>query len=169
MSFGSYGMGTSNHIGAEQLKLLARLNATHIPYRGGQAELDLIAGRIDFMLANLPGVLQHAGTGQIRALAISGADRSARMPEVPTLTELGFPITSDSWFAVVAPAGLPAGAAARHSAAWLTALNRPEIGADLDRRGLDVLATGPAEFEARLRRDLATYTEVVRAANIRPE
>lgn len=168
-SFGSYGMGTSNHIGAEQLKLLARLNATHIPYRGGQAELDLIAGRIDFMLANLPGVLQHAGTGQIRALAISGADRSARMPEVPTLTELGFPITSDSWFAVVAPAGLPAGAAARHSAAWLTALNRPEIGADLDRRGLDVLATGPAEFEARLRRDLATYTEVVRAANIRPE
>jgi tripartite-type tricarboxylate transporter receptor subunit TctC len=169
LSFGSYGIGTSNHIGAEQLKLLAGLNATHVPYRGGQAEVDLLAGHIDFLLSNLPNVMQPVAAGQLKALAVAAPQRSARLPEVPTLTELGFPVVSDSWFGVVAPAGLRPEVAARHSAAWLTALNRPEVRADFERRGLDVLGIEPAEFAARLRRDLATYTEVVRAADIKPE
>jgi tripartite-type tricarboxylate transporter receptor subunit TctC len=169
LSFGSYGTGTSNHIGAEQLKLLAGLNTTHVPYRGAQAEVDLLAGRIDFMLANLPNVLQPVAAGQIKPLAIAAPRRSSSLPEVPTLAELGFPVLSDSWFGVVAPAGLRPEAAARHSAAWLAALNRPEIRADFERRGLEVLGVGPAEFAGRLRRDLATYAEVVRAANIKPE
>jgi tripartite-type tricarboxylate transporter receptor subunit TctC len=169
LSFGSYGTGTSNHIGAEQLKLLAGLNTTHVPYRGAQAEVDLLAGRIDFMFSNLPNVLQPAAAGQLKALAVAAPRRSPGLPEVPTLAELGFPVLSDSWFGVVAPAGLRPEAAARHSAAWLAALDRPEIHADFERRGLEVLGIGPAEFAARLRRDLATYTEVVRAANIKPE
>ena len=169
LSFGSYGIGTSNHIGAEQLKLLAGLNTTHVPYRGAQAEVDLLAGRIDFMFSNLPNVLQPAAAGQIKPLAIAAPRRSPSLPEVPTLAELGFPVLSDSWFGVVAPAGLRPEVAARHSAAWLAALGRPEVRADFERRGLEVLGIGPAEFAARLRRDLATYTEVVRAANIKPE
>jgi tripartite-type tricarboxylate transporter receptor subunit TctC len=168
LSFGSYGTGTSNHIGAEQLKLLAGLNTTHVPYRGAQAEVDLLAGRIDFMFSNLPNVLQPAAAGQIKPLAIAAPRRSSSLPEVPTLAELGFPVLSDSWFGVVAPAGLRP-EAARHSAAWLAALDRPEIRADFERRGLEVLGIGPAEFAARLRRDLATCTEVVKAADIKPE
>ncbi|MBL6459205.1 tripartite tricarboxylate transporter substrate binding protein [Belnapia sp. T6] len=169
LSFGSYGVGTSNHIGAEQLKLLAGLNATHVPYRGAQAEVDLLAGRIDFMLANLPNVLQPVAAGQLKALTVAAPQRSRHLPEVPPLTDLGFPILSDSWFGVVAPAGLRPEVTDRHSAAWLAGLDRPEVRADFERRGLEVLGIGPAEFAARLRRDLATYTEVVRAANIKPE
>ena len=117
LSFGSYGTGTSNHIGAEQLKLLAGLNTTQVPYRGAQAEVDLLAGRIDFMLANLPNVLQPVAAGQLKALAVAAPRRSPGLPEVPTLAELGFPVLSDSWFGVVAPAGLRPEAAARHG--WL--------------------------------------------------
>ena len=158
LSFGSYGTGTSNHLGAEQLKVLAGLNLTHVPYRGGaQAYPDLYAGRIDFMFVNLPDVLQPVAAGQIRALAIAAPQRSARLPEVPTLAELGFSIVqSDSWFGVVAPAGLRPEIAARHSAAWLTAVNRPDIRADFEQRGIEVLGIGPTEFGNRLRRDLVT-------------
>jgi tripartite-type tricarboxylate transporter receptor subunit TctC len=170
LSFGSYGNGTSNHLGAEHLKMLAGLNATHVPYRGVQAYPDLHAGRIDFMFSNLSNVLQPAAAGQIRPLAIAAPRRSPHLPEVPTLAELGFPaLLSDTWFGVVAPAALPPGAAARHRAAWLAALERPEVRADLERRGVEVLAAGPGEFTARLRRDLATYAEVVKAANIKSE
>lgn len=169
LSFGSYGTGTSNHIGAEQLKLLAGLNAAHVPYRGAQAYPDLYAGRLDFMFSNLPNALQPAAAGQVKLLAVAAPRRSRSLPEVPTLAELGFPVVSDSWFGVVAPAALRPEAAARQSAAWLAALDRPEVRADFERRGLEVLGIGPAEFAARLRRDLATYTEVVRAANIKPE
>jgi tripartite-type tricarboxylate transporter receptor subunit TctC len=169
LSFASDGMGAPNHIGREELELLAGLNATHIPCREGQGELDLMAGRIHFMLANLPHILKPIAAGHLNALAISGPNRSTHLPEVPALTVLGFPITSDTWFGVVAPAGLPPGASARHSAAWLAALNRPETRAEFERRGLEVLALGPTEFEMRLQHDFATYTAVVRAANIKPE
>ena len=141
----------------------------HVPYRGGQGELDLLAGRIDFMLANLPNVLQPVAVRQYTALAVAAPQRYRHLPEVPTLVELGFPVLSDSWFGVVAPAGLRPDTATRHSAAWLAALDRPEIRADLERRGLEVLGIGPTEFATRLRRDRTTYVEVVRAANIKPE
>ncbi|MBR0663458.1 tripartite tricarboxylate transporter substrate binding protein [Roseomonas hellenica] len=171
LSFGSYGNGTSNHLGAEQLKILARLNATHVPYRGAaQAYTDLFAGRVEFMFMNEPDVAQPTRAGQIRPLAIAAPQRSSRMSEVPTLAELGFgQVLSDTWFGVVAPAAVPAPIAARLSAAWLAALAKQEVAARLTDQAFSILGVGADAFGARMRRDFATYAEVIRAANVRTD
>jgi tripartite-type tricarboxylate transporter receptor subunit TctC len=171
LSIGTYGTGTSNHLGAEQLRLLAGFEGTHVPYRGGaQAYPDLNAGRIDFMFANLPDVLQPVAVGSWRAHAIAMPQRTPQLPAVPALAELGLgEVISDSWFGVVLPAATRPEVVARHEAAWLAALGRPEMRARLADQGFTVLATGAAEFGARMRRDFATYAEVIRRANVRPD
>jgi tripartite-type tricarboxylate transporter receptor subunit TctC len=171
LSFGSYGSGSSSHLGAEQLKLLARLNAMHVPYRGAaQAYSGLFAGRVEFMFMHEPDVAQPMAAGQIRPLAIAAAARSPRMPEVPTLAELGFgQVMSDTWFGVVAPAAVPGPVAARLSAAWLAALARQEVTARLGEQAFGILGIGAEDFGARMRRDFAAYAEVIRAANVRAD
>ncbi|MDO9708974.1 tripartite tricarboxylate transporter substrate-binding protein [Paracraurococcus lichenis] len=170
LSFGSNGQGTSLHLGCEHLKLLAGLNATHVPYRGTpQVMTDLVAGRVDWMYGNLPDVLPMIRDGRLRALALAAPKRSAFLPDLPTLGELGFPAAvSDSWYGVVMPAGGRPEVAARHSAAWLGALRQPEVTAKLRDQGFDILAEGPEGFAARLRRDVAVYAEVIRVAQLQP-
>ena len=171
LSFGSNGQGTSLHLGAEHLKLLAGLNATHVPYRGTpQVMTDLIAGRVDYMYGNLPDVLPMLRDGRLRALALAAPKRSAFLPDLPTLGELGFPAAiSDSWYGVVMPAGGRPEVAARLSAAWLAALGRPEVAAKLREQGFDILGQGPEGFATRIRRDTGVYAEVIRVAQLKPE
>lgn len=171
LSFGSNGQGTSLHLGAEHLKLLAGLNATHVPYRGTpQVMTDLIAGRVDYMYGNLPDVLPMLRDGRLRALALAAPRRSGFLPAVPTLGELGFPAAiSDSWYGVVMPAGGRPEVAARLSAAWLAALRRPEVATKLRDQGFDILAQGPDGFATRIRRDVGVYAEVIRVAQLKPE
>lgn len=171
LSFGSYGHGSAGHLGAAQLKILAQLNAQHVPYRGAaQAYNGLFTGRVDFMFMREPDVAQPLQAGQIRPLAIAAPRRSPRMPEVPTLAELGFgEVLSESWFGVVAPAAVPAPIAARLSAAWLTALAKRDAAARLADQGFGILGLGAEEFGARLRRDFETYAAVIRTANLRAD
>ncbi|MCK8785439.1 tripartite tricarboxylate transporter substrate binding protein [Roseomonas sp. NAR14] len=171
LSFGSYGIGTSNHLGAEQFKQAAGLNATHVPYNGGpQATTDLIGGRIQFMFANLPDILQSVRGGELRAIAISADARARELPEVPTMAELGFPLVlSDSWFGVLMRSDVPAAARARLESAWIAALNRPEVRGRLEDQGFTVLAKPAAEFGKEIRRYAETYAEVIRMGNIRVE
>ncbi len=171
LNFGSNGQGTSLHLGAEQLKLLAGLNATHVPYRGTPQELtDLIAGRVDWIYGNLPDVLPMLRDGRLRALALAAPTRSAFLPEVPTLGELGFPTAiSDSWYGLVMPAGGRPEVAARHSEAWLGALLEPAMKIRLEALGYGVLGQGPAGMTTRIRRDVGVYAEVIRVAGLKPE
>jgi tripartite-type tricarboxylate transporter receptor subunit TctC len=170
-SMGSNGQGTSLHLGAEQLKWLAGLNATHVPYRGTPQELtDLIAGRIDWIYGNLPDVLPMLRDGRLRALALAAPTRSSFLPELPTLGELGFPAAiSDSWYGVVMPAGGRPEVAARQSQAWLGALLEPAMKAKLEGLGYGVLGQGPEGMITRIRRDVAVYAEVIRVAQLKPE
>ena len=171
LAFGSYGIGTSNHLGGEQFRELAGLNATHVPYSGApQAYTDLIGNRLQFMFANLPDVIQPAQTGQLRAIAISAERRVRELPDVPTMAELGFPLVlSDSWFGLILRADVPAPARARLEAAWLAALNRPEVRRRLEETGFTVLAKPAAEFAVEIARYTETYARVIRANNIRVE
>ncbi len=171
LSFGSNGQGTSLHLGAEHLKLLAGLNATHVPYRGTpQVLTDLLAGRVDWMYGNLPDVLPMLRDGRLRALALAAPKRSGFLAEVPTLGELGFPAAiSDSWYGVVMPAGGRPEVAARLGAAWLGALARPELRAKLLDQGFDILGQGPEGFATRIRRDVGLYAEVIRVAQLKPK
>ena len=168
VAFGSYGIGTSNHLGGEQFRELARLNAVHVPYTGSaQANTDLIGGRIQFMFANLPDMIQPAQLGQIVPVAISNETRVRELPQTPTMAEVGFPLVlSDSWFGLIARAEVPAPARARLEAAWAAALARPEVRGRLEEQGFTVLARPSAPFAAEIRRYADTYAQVIRANNI---
>jgi len=168
LSFGSNGTGTSQHMGMEHLKMLAGLNAEHVPYRGTPPMMtDLMAGRVDYTLANLPDVLEPIRDGRLRALGIVSQARHRLLPEVATMAEQGFPqLVSDSWYGVVMPAGARAEVKAALSAAFVEVIGRPAIRARMNDIGLDVLAGGPDALAERIRRDTAIYAEVVRVANI---
>jgi tripartite-type tricarboxylate transporter receptor subunit TctC len=171
LAFGSYGIGTSNHLGAEQFRELAGLNATHIPYSGGsQAGTDLIGGRLQFMFTNLPDVIQPAQAGQIRAIAISAEARTRELPDVPTMAELGFPLVlSDSWFGLLTRSDVPEAARIRLEALWIAALERPEVKGRLEETGFTILAKPGTQFGTEIRRYADTYAQVIRANNIRVE
>jgi tripartite-type tricarboxylate transporter receptor subunit TctC len=171
VSFGSYGIGTSNHLGGEQFRQNARLNATHVPYSGAaQANTDLMGNRIQFMFANLPDMIQPVQAGQLRAIAISAERRVRELPDVPTMAEVGFPLVlSDSWFGLVSRSDVPAPARARLESAWVAALNRPEVRSRLEEQGFTVLARPAAAFGAELRRYAEVYAGVIRAGGIRVE
>ncbi len=168
MSFGSYGIGTSNHLGGEQFRELARLNATHVPYNGAaQANTDLIGGRLQFMFANLPDMIPLVQSGRVTAIGISNETRARELPDVPTMAELGFPLVlSDSWFGLITRAEVPAPARARLEAAWVAALARPEVKGRLEEQGFTVLARPSAQFGTEIRRYAETYAQVIRANNI---
>ena len=168
MSFGSNGSGTSLHLGAEQLKMLAGLNATHVPYRGTpQVMTDLLAGRVDWMVGNLPDVLPAVREGKLRALAMAAPARTPFLPEVPTTAELGFPdAVTDSNYGIVLPAGARPEVVARHAEAWLATLRRPEVRARLEDQGFEILGLDAGAFAARIRRDQVAYAAVVKAAGV---
>jgi len=170
LSFGSNGQGTSQHLGCEQLKLMAGLNAEHVPYRGvPQMLLDLVAGRVEFAYGNLSDVLPAVRDGQLRALALAAPERHRLLPEVPTTAEAGLPgALSDTWYGMVMPAGGDPAVAAAMSRAILDSLNRPDSRKRLEEMGLDVVGDGPDAFAERMRRASAAYAAVVRATDLRP-
>jgi tripartite-type tricarboxylate transporter receptor subunit TctC len=167
ITYASYGQGTSNHLGFEQLRLLAGFEATHVPYRGGPpAYTDLVAGRVDAMFMNLPGVFRQVEAGAMRALAVAAP---APVPRVaaPTLASLGLgEVLSNTWTGVVAPAATPALALATLEQAFVGLAREPATQARLEEIGFTVLAEGREAFAAGMRRDYAVYAEVVRRAGI---
>ena len=109
LSYGSAGMGSSPHIGAEMLKHRAALEMTHIPYRGaGPALTDMVAGSVPVGMLNISVVQPFVNTGQLKAIAYAGSKRSPTLPDVPTFMEAGLPnFVSGSWYSLAAPAGTP--------------------------------------------------------------
>ncbi len=167
LSFASYGQGTSNHLGFEQFRLLAGLEATHIPYRGGPpAYADLMAGRVDAMFMNLPGAFQPVAAGSIRALGIAAPQANPRIA-APSMASLGFgPVLSNTWTGVLVPTGTPPAAIAALEAAFLALLRDAAVAARLAEIGFTILAEGAAAFAAGMQRDFAVYEQVVRQARI---
>src|SRR5438876_7804629 len=109
LNFGTPGIGSLGHLLGETFKYSAKVNLTHVPYRGaGPALNDTLAGQVQVLFDNLPSSLPHIQSGKLRALAVAWDKRLAALPEVPTYAELGLPLVNDpSWFGLVAPARLP--------------------------------------------------------------
>jgi tripartite-type tricarboxylate transporter receptor subunit TctC len=145
LSFGSSGIGTTNHLAGELLKSMAGLDIVHVPYRGAApAMTDLIGGRLQLYFDNMPGVLPQIRDGRVRALAVCGARRAAQLPDVPTMAEAGLPgFVVSSWFGMAAPAATPEALVARINAAVLAALGTAAL-----RERLATAGAEPGELDA---------------------
>ncbi len=163
--------GSPGHVGGELFKVMTGTNIVHVPYRGGAAALnDLIAGHVDLMFESLNSIAPHAKSGEVRALAVSGARRSPGFPELPTVAEAGVPgYDAPTWSGVVGPAGMPREIVMKLNAA----LNRAiATQAFIQRFGVigDEPAGGtPEEFGALIKNELAKWADVIKRSGAKLE
>ena len=172
LSYGSAGVGSPAHLAGELLKSLQKLFIVHIPYTGAPAAMnDQLAGRLDFQFANAAVALPQVRAGKVRALAVTGAQRFAALPQLPTMVEAGVAnFEADQWLGLLAPRGLPSAVQARLAAECQKALAQDDLRAALLQAGMTAAPAGtPASFDAALKAELAKWTAVVKAANIQPE
>lgn len=170
-SYSTSGVGSSEHLTMELLKLRTRTEATHIPYQGGAAATTaLLGGDVQLTFQNLGTVAQHIAGGRLRAVMVTSATRNPTIPDVPTAAEMGlddFVVTS--WQAVMAPIGVPAPILARLEAACIESLRHPESRQRLNQLGVDVVASSAADFRRFQEAEITRWRAVVEGAQIRAE
>ena len=139
LNYASNGNGTSLHLSAELFKRRSETFITHVPYRGAAAAITaLLSGEVDMMFDNLPSAIGQIQAGKLRALAVTTAQRSTALPDVPTLAEAGMEgFNVSAWFGVAAPAGLPTPVATRLADALQKVVQQPEVAAAMQRQGAD--------------------------------
>jgi tripartite-type tricarboxylate transporter receptor subunit TctC len=171
ISWGSQGFGTAPHLLAEMFKLETGVNIVHVPYRGTAPLLAAaVVGEVQIIADPATSSLPHIQSGNLRALAIAGAERFSKLPDVPTTPETGYPkLQAPFWLGVVAPAGTPAAIIDKLNAAFRDSLAQPETRARLATLGAEIKIGTPAEFGKLLANELAQWTAVVKAANIKVE
>jgi tripartite-type tricarboxylate transporter receptor subunit TctC len=169
LNFGSPGHGSSPHMSGELFKYMAKVDITHVPYRGAAPALsDLMAGRVDVMFAVMASGLPLAQSGQLRALAVTTDKRMASAPDVPTIAETGVPgYDSSSWFAFFLPARTPPAIVKKVSADTATVLKDPAVVARLEQLGMVIVGSTPEEMGAYLKADIAKWGPVIKAAGIK--
>lgn len=167
-SFASSGNGSSDHLTAELFWLQTGTSGLHIPYKGGAPAIsDLLGGQVDASFQNINAVLSHIQAGKLRALAITGSARSARLPQVPTLAELGVSgVDVYSWQAVVAPKGLPPEVKARFHEAVVAALQDAKVRQSFQAMGLEIVANTPEQFSHFWQREFARWKQVIETRRI---
>jgi len=164
LNYGTPGNGTSGHMCAELLKTRAKVNVSHVPYRGTSAVIpDLIAGRLDLAVDNIPSYLPHIQEGRLRALAVTSKGRWFALPDVPSVAESGIEdFEAEAWFGVQAPAKTPKPIVERVSNHILDILKQPEAIARLRDIGSEPRPMGPAEFDRFVQAENQKWQEVVR-------
>jgi tripartite-type tricarboxylate transporter receptor subunit TctC len=167
VSYGSGGIGGSNHLAGEMLKLRTGANLVHVPYANqGQAVNDVVGGHVPMLIYTV-AILPHVQAGRLRALAVTSEQRQPQAPEVPTALEQGArDVVANSWFALFGPAGLADARRDRLNAALAGALRDPTIAARLIETGLTPAPMSSADFRRFLEAEIVKWAEVGRAANI---
>jgi tripartite-type tricarboxylate transporter receptor subunit TctC len=163
LNYGSGGNGSAGHLAGELLKSQAGIFAVHIPYNGGApAQLGLLSGQVDFNIDNLATAAANIRAGKLRALAVTTAQRSSVLPDVPTMAETlpGFEI--DTWWGLVAPAGTPADRLAQLNAAFTAALQSADVKSKFAAMMAEPAPSTPQAFEAFLRKERTKYERAVK-------
>jgi tripartite-type tricarboxylate transporter receptor subunit TctC len=171
LSFGTSGTGGTPHIAGELLKAKTNANLTHIPYKGGgQAMTDVLGGTIPLVYTAVAGAFGHVKSGKLHAIAVSSAQRSTALPDVPTFIESGVPdFVVNSWVGILAPVATPAAIVARLNTELNAVLNDPAVREKLRLMGIDATPGSADQFGSEIKRDLARYGQVVKSAGIRIE
>lgn len=167
-SYASVGAGSSGHLAAEQLKLLSGIDMVHVPYKGGgPAVADLLGGQIPFAFLAAGVVTQHIRSGKLKGLALTSAQRSGALPNVPTTAEEGFPqFDSGAWVGVVVPAGTPAAIIARLNEEVVKAVRDPAVSGKLSDQTMVVVASKPAELDQFIRAEHDKWGRLIREARL---
>jgi tripartite-type tricarboxylate transporter receptor subunit TctC len=168
-TYASSGNGGSPHLTAEIFQQAAGVKFTHVPYKGGgPAMADLMAGHVNMLFASILETSGYVKSGKLRALAVTSAERSPAMPDVPTLAEQGVPnAESGSWVALLAPAGTPAAIVDRLSAEVREAVATPDMRQALIAQGATPRSSTPAELQAAIDQAKDRYGRVIKARGIR--
>ena len=171
LSFASSGNGTSIHLSGEMFKQMTGVELVHVPYRGSAPAVnDLIAGQVDLMFDNLPSSIEQVRGGNLRAIAVTSAKRSAALPDVPTIAELGLPgFDASSWFAIFAPAKTPPEIVQKLNAEVLKALADPELQKRFADIGGEIRPYKPDELGAFVKAEIEKWAKVVKTSGAKIE
>lgn len=169
LNFGSGGAGAISHLSGEMFNRAAKLNMTHVPYKGGAlAANDLMGGQIQLMFNAVPELIQYVKAGRLRAIAVTSRERYPLVPELPTMIQSGFPgFEAGNWIGVVVPAATPGPVVDKLSADMVLAIRTPEIRDKFSAQGIDAIGTTAAEFGKFLRDEVDKWGRVVRDVGAR--
>jgi tripartite-type tricarboxylate transporter receptor subunit TctC len=168
LNFSSSGNATPSHLMLERFKLTARVQITHVPYKGSAPALtDIMAGRIDGTIDSMPALLAQIKAGKVRALAVSGRERAPPLPEVPTLAEAGYlDLVVNTWFGIAVPAATPAEIVQRLNQEILLAVQSPEVKARFDELSFAPAPMTAAETQRFIQSEIERWKPVVQASGI---
>ena len=168
LNAGSSGNGTPPHLGLELLALNAKIEVSHIPYKGGAPSLnDLLGSQLDFIVSNLPECSAYVKGGKLRALAVTSAKRHPLLPDVPTFAESGLPgVELENWTGLMMPAGTPKAIIDKVAAEAIKSVKSKEISDRVASMGFTPTGMGPVEFGEVIRKDVARWREIVKLRNI---
>ena len=171
MSYASSGPGTPYHMAGELFKAMAGVSIVHIPYRGSAgARSDLLGGQLEMMFDALPTMSEHIKSGKVRALATTGRQRSATMPDVPTMNEAGVPgYEATIWLGLMAPKGTPAAVVARLNAETAKITTNPDVRRAWLAQGAVPMTMNVADFTRYVNDDIAKWAKVVKISGAKAE
>ena len=171
LNYASVGTGSPGHIAGELFKLKTGVDIVHVPYKGGgPAVVDTIGGQVQLLFVSMPAAWQYVKAGKLKAIAVTSAKRSIAAPDVPTVAESGIPdYVVDSWYGALVPAKTSPSVVTRLNAAFAKVLDNPRIKERLLAQGAEAAPSTPADFDRRIKEELAKWEMVIRAARIRPD
>lgn len=170
LSYASFGNGTSAHLAGEMLKTQLGVDIVHVPYKGQAPALaDLLGGQVSMMFGNWPEFRNHVQAGKLVAVGMATAQRSIYAPNIPTLTEQGLKVESNSWNGLLAPAGVPDAIVQRMNAAVIAAMQSPTLVEAFQKGGIAAKSGSPAQFSDYIDSEIVRYAEVIKKAGITSE
>lgn len=169
LTYGSSGTAGGPHLAGELFQVVSGAKWTHVPFKGaGPALIAVMSGEVDFSFGSTISYMEPARSGKVRAIAVTGAKRFAPLPEVPTVAESGAPgYNAIGWYGFYGPAGLPPDLVRRLHAETARAFDSPDVKERLERAGNELVMSSPEEFLAFMRAEIAKWTRVVKASNMR--
>jgi tripartite-type tricarboxylate transporter receptor subunit TctC len=171
INYATFGAGTTTHLSIELFSNLVGVRMQHIPYKGtGPAITDLLGGHVDIFLSTAAPVIPHIQSGRLKGIAISGDQRAAAIPNVPTFAEAGVPgFEASGWYGVVAPAATPKAIIDKVSGVIASAMATPEIKTRLNSMGVEPLISTPQQFDALMKAETAKWLKVLKTGSIKLE
>jgi tripartite-type tricarboxylate transporter receptor subunit TctC len=171
LNFASSGPGSLPHLAGELFKLTAKIEMTHVPYKGAApAVTDLLGQQVQMVFLDLPVLLPQIKAGNLRPIAVGAPQRVASAPEVPTTAEVGMPdLQTENWYGMVAPAGTPPDIVAVLNKATIEAMKDPDVAAKLSSQGAILEPQTPEQFRAFIASEIAKWAKVIKAAGVKTE